>query len=187
MAAALPPPVSTSTGAGTRSLDRGISLAKIVAFAPRALSFSEIAEAARVPKSTAFRLLGALQRGGLVERDTDGRYHAGWLLLGIRQPGTTALRRHLAGDAEFLAFLSERLTEEIISATHRRMSGGAAGDGPDPGLQLLDELVRTLRRGELPDDTTLQLLTTAYCEHPDFRTEWRRPGEYAARLARRRG
>jgi DNA-binding transcriptional ArsR family regulator len=181
------PPLVQPVGVGTRSLDRGITLAKVVAFAPNPLTFSEIAELARLPKSTAFRLLGALQRGGLVERDRDGRYHTGWLLHGLRQSGISSLRGHLTADPEFLAFLSERLTEEVIATTHRRMTSDDPQAGMDRGLEMLHELLEALRRGDLPDDTTLQLLTQVYADHPRFRPEWRRPHEYAARLARRRG
>jgi DNA-binding transcriptional ArsR family regulator len=184
---AAPAPLLHPTGVGTRSLDRGLTLAKVVAFAPHPLTFSEVAEIADLPKSTAFRLLGALQRGGLVERDDDGRYHTGWLLHGLRQPGTSVLRHELTSDPEFLGFLSERLTEEIVATTHRRMMSSDPGARIDPGLEVLHELLQVLRRGELPDDTTLQLLTQAYADHPDFHEEWRRPQQYAARLARRRG
>ncbi len=175
------------TGVGTRSLDRGLTLAKVVAFAPHPLTFSEVAEIAELPKSTAFRLLGALQRGGLVERDDDGRYHTGWLLHGLRQPGTSALRRELTADPDFLAFLSERLTEEIVATTHRRITSSDPEARIEHGLEVLHELLQTLRRGGLPDDTTLQLLIQAYADHPDFQQDWRRPQQYAARLARRRG
>lgn len=174
-------------GVGTRSLDRGIALAKVVAFAPNPLTFSEIAELARLPKATAFRMLGALQRGGLVERDGDGRYHTGWLLHGLRQSTASSLRHHLTADPEFLAFLSERLTEEVIATTHRRTTSADPHVRIDRGLEVLNDVLDVLRHGALPDDTTLQLLIQAYADHTDFRPEWRRPHEYAARLARRRG
>src|SRR3954464_4826849 len=174
-------PLLHPTGAGTQSLDRGLTLAKVVAFAPHPLTFTEVAELAALPRATAFRLLGALQRGGLVERDGDGRYHPGWLLHGLRQPCASAVRRELTADAAFLEFLSERLTEEIVATTHRRLTSSDPEARIDPGLEVLNELLQVLRRGELPDDTTLQLLTQAYGGHPDFRQEWRRPQEYAAR------
>lgn len=172
---------------GTRSLDRGLSLAQVVACAPRPLTFTEAAELARLPKSTAFRLLGALQRGGLVERDRDGRYHPGWLLHGMRSATTSHLRRALAEDEEFLSFLSERLTEEVIGVTRRRECSADPDARVERQLALLDELLRQLEAGDLPDDTTLQLLTQAYADHPDFQQDWRRPQAYAARVARRRG
>ena len=184
---AAPVPLLPPTGVGTRSFDRGLTLAKVVAFAPHPLTFSEVAEIADLPKSTAFRLLGALQRGGLVERDDDGRYHTGWLLHGLRQPGPSALRCELTTDPEFLGFLSERLTEEIVATTHRRLTSSDPEARIDHGLEVLHELLLALRRGELPDDTTLQLLIQAYADHADFRQEWRRPQQYAARVARRRG
>jgi hypothetical protein len=172
---------------GTRSLDRGLSLVQVVACAPRPLTFTEAAELARLPKSTAFRLLGALQRGGLVERDQDGRYHPGWLLHGMRSSATSHVRRALAEDEEFLSFLSERLTEEVIAVTRRRECATDPEAHVERQLAVLDELLRRLRSGDLPDDTTLQLLTQAYAGHPEFREEWRRPQVYAARVARRRG
>ena len=155
------------------------TLAEVVAFAPQPLTFAEITETARLPKSTAFRLLGGLQRRGLVERDQDGRYHAGWLLHGLRRDRPSPVRVRLATDHEFLVFLHERLTEEIVAGTHRRTTA-ASSSGATAGLQLMNDLVTSLRRGVLPDDATLQLLIQAYAGHPDFRTEWRRPQEYAA-------
>jgi hypothetical protein len=172
---------------GTRALDRGLSLVQVVACAPGPLTFTEAAELARLPKSTAFRLLGALQRGGLVERDQDGRYHPGWLLHGMRSPSTSHVRRALARDDDFLSFLSERLTEEVIAAPRRRECAGDPDARLERQLAVLDELLRQLGAGDLPDDTTLQLLTQAYAEHPEFLEEWRRPQAYAARFARRRG
>ena len=170
----LPPAVT-----GTRSLDGGPTPAEIVTSAPQPPTFAEVTEISRLPKSTAFRLLGALLCGGLVDRDGDGRYHSGWLLHGLRGHTPSQLRRQLAADEAFLGFLSERLTEEIICATHRRETAANSSSGTNAGLQLMDDLVLSLQRGALPDDTTLQLLVRAYAAHPDFRAEWRSPQEYA--------
>src|SRR5262245_48071611 len=59
---------------------------------------SEIGRALGLPKSSAHRLLGALGRRGLVERDEQGRYRTGFALLALglgaleREPLATAAR-----------------------------------------------------------------------------------------------
>ena len=67
---------------------------------------SEIARALALPKSTAHRLLAALGRRGLVERDPGGRYRPGVRLLALglavrdREPIVAAARPVLESEAE---------------------------------------------------------------------------------------
>ena len=86
--------------------------------------------------------------------------------------GLRAITRTLDG-MQFLAFLHDRLNEEILAATYRRQTG----TGPDPevaerGLRLLDELVLDIKTGRGIDPVSLKLLTLAYRDHPDFRPSW---------------
>lgn len=104
-----------------------------------------------------------------------------WLLHGLRPDGVRSIEHaELALDEEFAAFVSERLTEEVLAATLRRLHGEHAPGSPaearaDAGLRLLDGLLLDLRVGVLPDDVTLQLLVRAYAAHPDFRPRWASP------------
>ena len=78
-------------------------------------------------------------------------------------------------DPAFLQFLTDRLAEEVVAATHRRQSASSgSADVADRGVQMLDELVATLDRGETPDQMSLDLLSVAYHRHPEFRVEWNR-------------
>ena len=69
---------------------------------------SEIARALALPKSTAHRLLAALGRRGLVERDAGGRYKPGVRILALglgvleREPVVAAARPVLEAEAEAL-------------------------------------------------------------------------------------
>lgn len=95
------------------------------------------------------------------------RVHAqdgGWVLHGARRPGQATIEHaELACDPDFAAFMTARLTEELDRTTGERR------------LQVLRDVLAELDGGRLPDDVTLQLLATAYAEHPDFRSRWRSP------------
>jgi hypothetical protein len=78
-------------------------------------------------------------------------------------------------DEGFLAFLLERLGEEVVAANARRHAAETtAPPVTERGLQLLEELVRGLESGEVPDHMSLGLLTVAYHDHPDFLRRWNR-------------
>jgi hypothetical protein len=80
-----------------------------------------------------------------------------------------------AVDPAFLEFLTDRLAEEVVAATHRRQSASTeSADVAERGVRMLDELVATLDRGETPDQMSLDLLRVAYHRHPEFRPEWNR-------------
>lgn len=63
---------------GTQSVDRAADLLRLVVQAEQAPTYSEIVSASGLARSTVSRLLGALERGGLVERDGSG-YRGGRL------------------------------------------------------------------------------------------------------------
>ena len=78
-------------------------------------------------------------------------------------------------DPAFLAFLTDRLAEERIDAASRRATAGPEeAERAARGLRMLDQLVHDLERGRTPDRMTLGLLTLAYADRPDFRSEWNR-------------
>jgi DNA-binding IclR family transcriptional regulator len=67
-----------SRGAGTAAIDRGAELLVRVLDSPEPAALTELARATGIPKSTASRLLTALERRGLVEQDGErGRLRPG--------------------------------------------------------------------------------------------------------------
>lgn len=89
----------------------------------------------------------------------------GWVLHGVRRPDQATIEHaELACDADFAAFMTARLTEELVRTTGERQR------------RVLEDVLTELDGGRLPDDVTLQLLATAYVDHPDFRSRWRSPG-----------
>lgn len=86
-------PPAEATAGGVQSVDRAISVLEILARRGEA-RVTEVAAEISVHKSTAFRLLGALEERGLVEQDQDrGKYRLG---LGIvRLAGAVSARMDL--------------------------------------------------------------------------------------------
>lgn len=70
--------MSSSTG-GTQAVDRAALLIATVVRADEPLAFAELAEECDLPRSTTSRLLTALERTQLLERDDNGGYVAGQL------------------------------------------------------------------------------------------------------------
>jgi IclR family acetate operon transcriptional repressor len=91
---------------GAQAVERAARLVREVVETPAGASLTVLAEATKLPKSTAARMLLALERQGLVARDDSGRYHAGEVFVRF------AWRRPSEGDLVELArpFL-ERLGE----------------------------------------------------------------------------
>src|SRR4051812_13186099 len=71
--------VTEPTSSGTQALDRAVQLVASVVQADEPLSFADLQEASGLAKSTTSRMLAALERGGLLERDDAGGYAAGSL------------------------------------------------------------------------------------------------------------
>src|SRR3989442_15491525 len=66
-----------SSPTGTQAVDRAARLVTEVVHAPDSVTFTELAAATGLAKSTTSRLLVALERGGLIRRDDDGRFRPG--------------------------------------------------------------------------------------------------------------
>lgn len=64
---------------GTQALDRALQLVATVVEADEPVSFAELLEATGLAKSTTSRMLAAMERGGLLEKDEAGGYVAGSL------------------------------------------------------------------------------------------------------------
>jgi IclR family acetate operon transcriptional repressor len=97
---------------GTQAVDRGAELLVRVIESPRPVAVSELAEESGLPKSTTSRLIGALERRGLVQRAADRRLSPGPVLVRFAHRGTGDSLVELAGPAlERLA----RATGETIN------------------------------------------------------------------------
>ena len=77
MTEAVAPPRSGTTG--TQAVDRACALVSLVVRADEPMTFTEIAESAGLARSTTSRLLSALERTDLLQRDAAGAYVAGGL------------------------------------------------------------------------------------------------------------
>lgn len=64
---------------GTQSIDRAAEILSLVVKSDDPISYTEVVEATELARSTVSRLLSALERNGLVERDNDGLYRGGSL------------------------------------------------------------------------------------------------------------
>ncbi|MET8978106.1 IclR family transcriptional regulator [Streptomyces sp. NPDC004539] len=99
---------STSQAGGVQSVDRAISVMEILAQRGEA-GVSEVAAEIEVHKSTAFRLLGALEARGLVEQSGErGKYRLGFGI--VRLAGAVTGRIDITQQARPIC---ERLAEEI--------------------------------------------------------------------------
>ncbi len=104
---------STPRGGGTQALDRATDLVAAVVGADEPLSFTHLQETSGLAKSTASRMLSALERSGLLERDTDGSYVAGqlfWLYAARHDPWEELVR--LARPT------MERIGEDTLESVH---------------------------------------------------------------------
>jgi IclR family acetate operon transcriptional repressor len=102
-----------TAGTGTQVIDRGAQLLTLVLESETPRGLTDLASDAKLPKSTASRLLGALERHGLVEQQGErGRFRAGPVLLRFASRG--AAGRNLAELAERpMAALAEATGETI--------------------------------------------------------------------------
>src|SRR3954463_15985315 len=80
---------------GTQAVDRAAALVAAVVHADEPLAFADLQEASGLAKSTTSRMLAALERGGLLERDAEGSYVAGslfWLYAARHDPWEELVR-----------------------------------------------------------------------------------------------
>lgn len=103
----------STVGSGTAAIDRGADLLVRVLESEEPVAVTDLAQAAGMPKSTASRLLSALERRGLVEQDGDrGRLRPGPAILRVAERGM--LERNLVELARpVLETLSQRSGETI--------------------------------------------------------------------------
>jgi DNA-binding IclR family transcriptional regulator len=104
---------------GTQAVDRAAALVSAVVHADDPLSFADLQEASGLAKSTTSRMLAALERTGLVERDPAGCYVAGslfWLYAARHDPWQELVR--LARPT------MERIGEETRESVHLSVTRG---------------------------------------------------------------
>ena len=115
---------------GTQTIDRGAQLLALVleSDAPRPLG--ELAADAGLPKSTTSRLLGALERNGLVEQEgLRGAFRAGPVMARFAGRGISARR---------LVELAERPMAALAEATGETINVAVAGIGGVEHLGQID-------------------------------------------------
>jgi DNA-binding IclR family transcriptional regulator len=113
----------SSTGSGTQAVDRAAQLVSTVVHADAPLTFAELQEASGLAKSTTSRMLTALERTGLVERDDSGSYVAGslfWLYAARHDPWEELVRlarpamERLGADTSETVHLSVTRGEKVV-------------------------------------------------------------------------
>ena len=85
----------SDTATGTRALDRAADLVATVVHADEPMTFADLQDASGLAKSTTSRMLTALERSGLLERDAAGSYVAGrlfWLYAARHDPWEELVR-----------------------------------------------------------------------------------------------
>jgi IclR family acetate operon transcriptional repressor len=115
------------------TVDKALSLLKLVASSDPPLGLMEIASVAKVDKSTALRLLVSLSKHGFVSRDAQRRYHLGSGLLALASRFTE--RRDLRGVAlprlrALAAATRETASLHLLSGNSRVCIEGVEGPSP---------------------------------------------------------
>jgi IclR family transcriptional regulator, acetate operon repressor len=98
--------------AGTQAVDRAADLLVRVIDSPEPVTFSTLAERTGLPKSTVSRLMSALERHGLVDRDAGRSYRPGEVFAGYAR--SRSLERDITEVARpYLVRLGEETGETI--------------------------------------------------------------------------
>ncbi len=109
-----------SSPSGTQAVDRAARLLAEVVHAPESVTFTELAAATGLAKSTTSRLLLALERNGLVRRDGQGRF----------RPGEIFVRFAWRGGAEAgLIEVAQPYLDRLGEATGETVNLGVERDG----------------------------------------------------------
>jgi DNA-binding IclR family transcriptional regulator len=125
-----------SSPTGTQAIDRAALLLTQVIQGTEPASFTELAAASGLAKSTTSRLLTALERNQLVRRDPDGRFWPGELfvryawqssadtdLVAVAQPYLDQLGE-LTGETINLGIVSSGSIQQVAQVNSRYMIGG---------------------------------------------------------------
>ena len=129
---------------GTQAVDRAARLLTEVVHSPDAVTFTELAAATGLAKSTTSRLLLALERNGLVRRDDHGRF----------RPGEVFVRFAWRGGAEAgLTVVAQPFLDRLGELTGETINLGVEHDGLVEQIAQVDGSRR--RRWQLPPDPPL--------------------------------
>src|SRR3954451_14790945 len=166
---------------GTQSVDRAAQLLVGVLEGDRPQAVAELSERANLPKSTASRLLSALERHGLVQQHGPrGGFRAGPVLLRDAQgrpgdPGLLALAQQpmhalseATGETINLAIARPLGVEHIDEVESRHLLGAGQGEGrrvPYHGGAVAKVLL-AFGAARLPDGAPLEPLTSSTIVDP---------------------
>jgi DNA-binding IclR family transcriptional regulator len=127
---------AVATPTGTQAVDRAVRLVTEVVHAADSVTFTELATATGLAKSTTSRLLVALERGGLVRRDDDGRFRPGDVFVryawrGGAEAGLIEVARPFldrlgaqTGETVNLGVARDHLVEQIAQVDSKYLIGG---------------------------------------------------------------
>jgi IclR family transcriptional regulator, acetate operon repressor len=111
---------TVTSPSGTQAVDRAARLLTEVVHSPGSVTFTELAATTGLAKSTTSRLLLALERNGLVQRDDHGRF----------RPGEVFVRFAWRGGAEAgLTELAQPFLERLGELTGETINLGVERDG----------------------------------------------------------
>jgi DNA-binding IclR family transcriptional regulator len=100
--------VGMATETGTQAIDRAAELLVRVVESGRPLAVGELAALSQLPKSTTSRLVGSLERHGLVQRTTDGR---------LLRAGPVLVRYARQDSQQGLVAAAEPMLDLLVGAT----------------------------------------------------------------------
>jgi IclR family transcriptional regulator, acetate operon repressor len=121
---------------GTQAVDRAAQLLREVVHGPDPVTFTQLSAATGLAKSTTSRLLMALERNGLVRRDSRGGFRPGEMfvryawrggaeagLVAVAQPFLDRLGEQ-TGETINIGVTSEHMVEQIAQVDSRYLIGG---------------------------------------------------------------
>lgn len=133
----------SSAPTGTQAVDRAAALLVNVVTSAQPVTFGALTDTTGLPKSTVSRLLGALERQALVDRDRDGAFRPGPVLtryarrarptddlIAVAEPFLQKLSRR-TGETVNLAICGREAVEQIAQVDSRYLLGATNWVGLD--------------------------------------------------------
>src|SRR6266436_5057621 len=111
---------TVTSPSGTQAVDRAARLLTEVMHSPGSVTFTELAATTGLAKSTTSRLLLALERNGLVQRDDHGRFRPGEMFVSFAWRG---------GAEAGLVAVAQPFLERLGKATGETVNLGVASGG----------------------------------------------------------
>src|SRR5581483_8349213 len=106
-------PAKDAAAIGPRAVDRAAAILLSFSFSQPSLSLAQLAQAARLPKPSAYRIVSSLVANGLVRQAEDGRYEPGFRLFEL---GAIAQSRLVLAQvtADTVQTLAEETGETVL-------------------------------------------------------------------------